>query len=388
MVTAVRRGSTRREVARRFGVRLQTVQYWLKRAEGKRLDRVDFSTQSSRPKTIPGKTAEAIEQRILAVRTELQQTSALGEYGAAAIRRHLLDCGEIARSQVPSERTINRILERHGAFDAKRRIRRTPPPLGWYLPRVAAGRAEVDSIDIVEGLALRGGIEIEVLNLVSLHGGLVASWPHSGPTRAAMVVECLIEHWQQFGLPAYAQFDNDTRFQGPHQHSDVISRVMRLCLSLGVTPVFAPPREHGFQNAIESFNGRWQGKVWLRFEHDSEESLVAASARYIAAVRQRSAPRRDAAPARRGFPKNWVIQLQKHPSGMVIFLRRTADNGSVRLLGHTFDVSPTWAHRLVRCDVDLRKHRIRIYGLRRSNPQQQPLLAEHEYRLPKKTFQE
>ena len=25
---------------------------------------------------------------------------------------------------------------------------------------------------------------------------------------------------------------------------------MRLCLSLGVTPVFAPVREHGFQNAL------------------------------------------------------------------------------------------------------------------------------------------
>jgi len=40
---------------------------------------------------------------------------------------------------------------------------------------------------------------------------------------------------------------------------------MRTCLRLDVTPVFAPPRESGFQAAIENFNGRWQAKVWARF---------------------------------------------------------------------------------------------------------------------------
>ncbi len=43
---------------------------------------------------------------------------------------------------------------------------------------------------------------------------------------------------------------------------------IRLCLSLGVTAVFAPPRETGFQAAVESFNARWQAKVWQRFHFD------------------------------------------------------------------------------------------------------------------------
>jgi hypothetical protein len=51
-------------------------------------------------------------------------------------------------------------------------------------------------------------------------------------------------------------FDNDTRFQGPHQFPDAIGRVARLCLSLDIVPVFAPVHEHGFQAAIEAFNGR------------------------------------------------------------------------------------------------------------------------------------
>lgn len=385
MVAALRRGLSQREVARRFRVSLRTVQNWNKRAANKRLDRVDFSTHSSRPHLSPRKTSPELERTILELRQHLRQTSALGEYGAAAIRRALIERNE---PLIPSERTINRVLERHGQFDRHRRIRRTAPEAGWYLPEVHAAAAELDSIDIIEGLALKGGIEIEVLNVISLHGRLVNSWPHAGSTRAEMVVSCLLEHWRAFGLPAYAQFDNDTRFQGPHQHPDVISRVMRTCLSLGVTPVFAPPREHGFQNSIESYNGRWQAKLWMRFEHESEQALIAASDRYIAAVRQRSVARQEAAPARRAFPEHWTLDLQKHPTGTVIFLRRSDERGSVHLLGHRFAVDATWCHRLVRCEVDLSKHRISFYALRRSHPAEQPLLAEHPYHLPKRRFQE
>ncbi len=43
MVASVRRGEAMREVARRFGVALATVQLWVARADGKRLDRADFS---------------------------------------------------------------------------------------------------------------------------------------------------------------------------------------------------------------------------------------------------------------------------------------------------------------------------------------------------------
>ena len=42
MVAAVRRGQSRRAVARQFGVGLATVAYWVERAKGQHLDRVDW----------------------------------------------------------------------------------------------------------------------------------------------------------------------------------------------------------------------------------------------------------------------------------------------------------------------------------------------------------
>lgn len=383
MVAAVRAGASLRSVARRFRVSLLTVQRWVERAGDRPLDAVVWADRPDRPRRTR-RTDPSIEGRVLTVRAELKASSDLGEFGAAAIHRELVT-RELAR--VPAVRTIGRILERRGVLDGRHRVRRRPPPPGWYLPRVAGAQAELDSIDAVEGLVIKGGPQVEVLNAVSLHGGLVASWPREAIT-AAVVRDALVEHWRAVGLPAYAQFDNDTRFQGPHQFPDVIGSVMRLCLGLGVVPVFAPPRESGFQAAIEGYNGRWQAKVWARFEHASLAALQAQSRKFVAASRQRAAARIAAAPDRRAFPPDWCLNLHAHPRGLVIFLRRATERGAVSLLGHTFDVDPHWPYRLVRAEVDLDADVIRFYALRRRDPTAQPLLRTVPYLLPRRAYED
>jgi transposase len=382
MVAAVRRGASLRAVARQFGVGLATVAHWVARAKGQRLDRVDWSDRSRAPRQTR-RTETAVEDRVLQARRELAQGD-LGALGAEPIRQALVEQGVAA---VPSVRTINRILARRGALDGRPRTRRPPPPTGWYLPDVAAAKAELDSFDIVEGLVIKGGTQVEVLNATSVHGGLVSSWP-MGLVTAKAAAEALTARWRGDGLPDYAQFDNDTIFQGAHQHPDVVGRVARLCLGLGVTPVFAPPRETGFQAAIESYNGRWQAKVWARFTHESLDDLVSRSDRYVAAARVRSAARIEAAPPRRPFPEGWRLDLQAHPRGRIIYLRRTGAGGAAELLGRRFEVDAAWPNRLVRAEVDLNAGVIRFHALRRRDPGHQPLLREVAYSLPRRRFQE
>jgi transposase len=231
----VRRGQSLRAVAKKFGVGVATVAHWVKWAKGQRLDRVDFSDRSRAPRQTR-RTEMTLEDRVLQTRRDLAQSD-LGAIGADAIHQALVDQGV---AQVPSVRTINRILGRRGALDSKQRTRRPPPPSGWYLPDVAAGRAELDSIDIVEGLVIKGGPHVEVLNAVALHAGLPASWPVESPVTSARTVASLVEHWRATGLPDYAQFDNDMIFHGTHRYPDALGRVLRLCLSLDVVPVLVP----------------------------------------------------------------------------------------------------------------------------------------------------
>lgn len=379
----MRRGTSLRAAARSARVALRTVQRWVTRAAGQRLDRVEWSDRPPLAHTIH-RTDRDTEDLILTLRGELKERSDLGEFGAHAIHRTLVTR---AYPWIPTVRTIGRILERRGALDSRRRVRRVPPPRGWYLPDVVEGRAELDSFDIVEGLLLPDGTEIEVLTGISLHASVVGAWP-GPPWTARQVVATLVTHWREVGLPAYAQFDNDNRFQGPHQHRDVVGRVMRLCLSLAVVPVFAPPREPGFQNAVENFNGRWQAKVWARFGQDALSVLCDHSRRYVTASRHRAAARIEAPPPRRPFPTDWQLDLQAPLHGRIVFLRRTTEHGMVSLLGHTFEVDPLWCHRLVRCELLLDEQSLRFYALRRAQPESQPLLREIPHALPRRRFKE
>jgi putative transposase len=345
---------------------------------------VDWHDRPCTPRTTT-RTEATIEDLVLTVRQELGQCSDLGSHGAEAIHEALE-----ARTvePLPSVRTINRILERRGAWDGQRRIRRPAPPPGWHLPEVASKRRELDSFDVVEGLVIKDGPQVEVLNGISLHGGLAASWPMEASVTAKVVVASRIEHWRAFGLPGYAQFDNDMIFQGPHAHPDVVGRVSRLCLSLGVIPVFVVPHEFGFQSTIENYNGIWQAKVWARFEHGALPDLQGHSQRYVTALRRHRADRIESAPPRRAFPTPWRLDLQSRLRGRIVYLRRTSAAGTVEVLGRSFEVDPHWLNRLVRVEVDLDGDKIRIYRLRRREPQDQPLLRELHHHIKNKKFSE
>jgi len=382
IVAAVRAGASRRAVARERRVSLATVQLWLERAGDARLDRVDWSDRPSRPHRTT-RTERGLEERVLTLRRELREESPLGEYGAAAIRRELLARPDPATT-VPSLRTIGRILERRGALDARRRTRRPPPPAGWYLPDLRSGRAELDSLDIIEGLRLKGGLDVDVLTVVSLHGGLPGAWPDAG-VGAGTVLAALGEHWGAVGLPAYAQFDNDARFTGGHNHPDTIGRVIRFCLALSVVPVFVPPRETGFQAAVEALNGRWQQKVWARRGFSgSLVDLQTRSAAYIGAYRRRAASRIESAPPRASMPP--LIELDGPLSGHLVFLRRTSETGNVTILNRVHHIDRHWPHRLVRADLDIDARRLEVFALRRREPDDQPLLAQLDYEPPERWF--
>lgn len=383
MVALVRGGASQRSVARRTGVSLATVQLWLGRAADRPLDEVDWADRSSQP--FHGtRTRGTLEDLVLDLRRWLRDESTLGEYGPAAIRHELEERVDLP-GPLPALRTIARILERRGALDARRRVRRPGPPAGWYLPDVRERQAELDSFDVISGLQLKGGVDFDVLTGISLHGGLTGTWVQPAVS-AVSTVGSLHEHWRAVGRPGYAQFDNDTRFIGGNVHPNSIGPVIRFCLAVGVVPVFAPPVEMGFQAAIEAYNGRWQRKVWTRFWNPGLGALQARNDAYVAASRRRSVVRIEAAPARRLLVLDQLPDLTVPPSGRLVFLRRTGDGGNVSILRRSYPVDPRWLHRLVRGELDLDTRRLRFFALRRREPTDQPLLSEVDFEPPARWF--
>ena len=347
------------------------------------MDRVDWNSQPSGPTKSEDRTSTTVEQCVLALRKQLKEHSPLGEHGADAILRELKqqNC-----STPPSRATINRILKRYGEQDGRQRKRFKAPPIGWYLKPLAKKLVELDQFDYIEDLCIKGGKTFQVLNAISLHGGLVGSWPMSRMT-AENTVQKMIEFWCEFGLPDYAQFDNSTVFQGG-RWPDTLGKVVRCCLSLGVIPVFVPPRATGFQASIENFNGRWGRGVWQRFRFENLNAVQKQSAKYVEAMRNKNWERYEVSPTRWQIPKEWKLDYSTKPKGKIIFIRHTTNDEYVEAMGHWWLVRGAGAHKLVRAEVDLTKNKISFYQIRSREPNAHQLMAVAKYHFPNKTFKE
>jgi hypothetical protein len=368
-VEAVREGASLREAGARYGAGIGTVTRALARAGDRPLEEVDWADRSTAPLRTR-RTAAGIEQRVVALRDELGESD-LGDVGAVAIRARLLALGEPA----PSVRTIGRILVRAGKVRRQRK-RNPAPPLGWYVPEVAAGAAELDSFDAIVDLPIPGG-HMDVLTGISLHGGDPDAWPGLSVT-AASTCRALLERWERTGRPAMAQWDNDTRFLGSHGQPDVLGRVPLLLLEAGVVPVYAPLGEVGFQNAIEGFNALWQRRTWRRHKGADLAAVVEHSRQFVTALRLHRMARIEAAPARRPLASPILAGWQRR----IVFVRRTDATGAFSLLGRQYTVGRDWPHRFLRAELMLDERLIRCFGLRRRDPTNQPLLGELPYEIP------
>ena len=373
MVAAVRRGMALREAARRFHVGLFTVQRWVRRALGRALPSVDWSDHSHAPQRSPQRCTEQVRQAIVAQRADLAQ-GALGFVGAGAIHEQLRT--KLGAS-CPSIRTIGRVLRTEGLVNTARRQRLAPPPPGWYLPAVASRQVDLDSCDYIEDLRIEDGPFVQVLTARALWAPTAGAWT-TDQASAAHACHGLLSLWQQHGRPHYVQFDNGAVFQGARNRPDIFGAVTRFCLALGVTPVFAPPAEHGMQNLIEGFNALWQQKVWQRFYHPDSRALQHTSDRFVSAWCTRRAHHAHP-PSRRPLPSAGRIDLRQLAAGTIIYLRRCNDSAQLAVLGQHLTLPPSWAHRLVRVEVNLFNALIRCYGLRRAEPRTQPLLLEQPY---------
>ncbi|MDR0336564.1 MAG: hypothetical protein LBI18_05685 [Planctomycetaceae bacterium] len=283
-------------------------------------------------------------------------------------------------NNIPSRTTINRSLQRNGILDGKHRKRLMPPPKGWYLPDKEGQTAELDQFDYIEECYLKGGQMVHILNGISLFSGLAYSKPVLRMT-AENTVQGIIEHGRKVGVPEYAQFDNGTVFHGPN-NPDSIGSVSKLCLSLGVIPIFVPPHEFGFQANVERYNGLWQRGVWDRFHFKNINEIQTQSERYVQAVKEKIETKIKLADTRKIIDKNWKFSNKIPQKGTIIFIRRTDNKGRVKVMGHLWQLDENWTTRLIRATVYLKNHMILFHKLRRKDPFNHDYIGYAEYLLP------
>jgi transposase InsO family protein len=289
-----------------------------------------------------------LERTILSIRRRLQaHASPATRYsliGATAIRAELKALGI---RPLPCERTIERVLQRNGLTAPRVRLAPLLPRQEYPGPQARASN-QLHEVDLVGPIYLKGsGHRYSIWVGEDVFDGAVCL-RLAGSRRMDEVLWFLGECWKDLGRPEQVQLDNARELAGWGPAARTLSRVIRLCLRYGVSPVFIPVGEPQFNGSVENFNGWFQEPLLQRKFHRPGD-LRRELARLQEAVNtQHVHPRlggQTPAQHRRGLrlqklPKSFVAPTGRLPltAGRVTFIRRVSAAGTVTVLSQTFRV--------------------------------------------------
>jgi putative transposase len=303
-----------------------------------------------------------LERTILSIRRRLQAhttpTTRYSLIGATAILAELKGLGI---RPLPCERTIERVLQRNGLTAPRVRLAPLLPRQEWPGPQARASN-ELHEVDLVGPIHLKGRRHRYYIwvGKDAFDGAVCLRLADS--RRMDEVLWFLGECWKDLGRPQQVQFDNARELSGWGPAARTLSRVIRLCLRFGVSPVFIPEREPQFNGSVENFNGWFQPRLFDRRFHRPGD-LRRELARLQEAVNtQHVHPRlggQTPAQHRGGLrlqklPASFVVPTDRQPiaAGRVTFLRRVSVAGTVTVLSQVFQVGKKHRGLYLRLVVD------------------------------------
>lgn len=293
---------------------------------------------------------------------------------------------ELKRSglQPPSRATINRILKRNNLVQPRqkgKRKRKLPDDFPWAK---AEKPNQIHLFDFVSRNILGGG-RFYGCHLLDQ----ARRWPYLDiiPSKTALAVsQFMVSAWQKIGLPDGLYIDNDVVWRGSGFAKRTFSKIVRLCLLLGIEPIFTPPYTPEANPIIESFNRIWDRNFWQRkefnhFEHvKSEYPFFVNYSRYRRPITEhdnRTADQlfSDFSPIllHTGFDQH---QKETLPitEGKIHFLRFVSQDGTFKILNEKWQLEPKlWAGKTVRATVDTRLQKLVVFH--QANVKTEPIIA-------------
>jgi len=231
---ALLEGSNRRELCRRFGISPEAGYKWLRRFSAG--DVGGFADRSRRPLASPRRTADDIEQRILAVRAEHPA------WGARKIRAVL----ERAGQAMPACSTVHQVLKRHGLI--------LPEPGGEpaRLRFEAEAPNDLWQMDFKGHSRLGDGSRLHPLTVVDDHSRYAPCLKALGGETGEEVKAALTQVFAVHGLPLRIFTDNGTPWGGSQGNRWTRFRVW--LLKLGVDLIHSRPYHPQSRGKNERFH--------------------------------------------------------------------------------------------------------------------------------------
>jgi putative transposase len=312
-----------------------------------------------------------LERTILSVRRRLQaHASPATRYSLIGAPVILAELKALGVRPLPSERTIERVLERNGLTAPRVRLAPLLPRQQYPGPQARASN-QLHEVDLVGPIYLQGSGQRYYIWIGkdAFDGAVCLRLVDSRCMDE--VLWFLGECWKDLGRPEQVQFDNARELAGWGPAARTLSRVIRLCLRFDVSPVFIPAGEPQFNGSVENFNGWFQEPLFdRRFRRPGD--LRRELTRLQEAVNtQHVHPRlggQTPAQHRRSLrlqklPACFVVPTNRLPlaSGRVTFIRRVSVAGTVTVLSQTFRVGKRHRGLYLRLVVDTGRGTLTAY---------------------------
>lgn len=260
-------GESSKEIYESLGKSKRWFFKWLKRSQTGQANWAEDI--SRRPYNSPKKTNKTMEQAVIETRQQLEK-QLYAQIGALNISWHL----DHEEKRPPSITTINRIIKRNNLTRKRPRY----SAKGVNYPSLAVTKSNfLHQLDIMGPRYLKSDGRFYSVNIIDAYDRRCSVNPMRRQTKID-VTNALIYSWQTLGIPWYLQMDNTLSTQGSHLHPHSFGLVIRLCLKLGIQPLFIPIKEPWRNGIIERFNDDFD-KMFFRAQFFPHFNYLCKQAR-------------------------------------------------------------------------------------------------------------
>ncbi len=339
---------------------------WLKRYK---LDGKDWAkSHSCKPHRSPKRIDKIMEQTVIETRKHLEK-KLYSQIGALAISYNLNKQGIIS----PPISMINKILRRNDLIHQKTKY----IPKGVNYPSLAISRSNyLHQLDVVGPRYLKEDGRFYSINLIDAYD--------RRQNRLA-IIKALICSWHTLGIPLYLQMDNQLAMRGSNHYPHSFGAVIRICLCMGIQPLFIPLAEPWRNGIIEHFQNVFD-KMFFRTQYFKDLNHLYKQAKNFELFHNQNhhystlkgmTPNQKFSgdikllPASFRLPEKLAIF-----SGYIHLIRFIRSDCVLDIFGEKYIMPDDVEYEYVRATIDTAKEKLFVYH-------DSKLVVEHPHSLPK-----
>jgi len=317
-------------------------------------------------KVVHNKIDEKLETLVCNIRNKLVKTK-YSQIGHLAIQWELEKLG---LKEILHPRTINRIIKRNNLVkkpEIYEKRNKLYPGIEATAPNI------LHQLDLVGPRYIGKGKDNRFFsfNLIDVFDNAAKIKPYKGK-RSIFVTAFLVYAWQTLGIPEYLQLDNALSYRGSNKYPRTFGDVIKLCLYLGIEPIFIPEAEPWRQGVIEKFNDVYdkmffRAQIFKDFDHLSKESQVFENFhnnnhRY-SKLKGKTPWAVHSSVTKRVLSPSFSLHKQCIPfrDGKVSFIRLTDKEGKARFFTETFLVDKDLVNEYVKGTIFTKQNLLKFY---------------------------